>query len=84
MIALPGHRALHDLAVNASIALKVTLVSPVFEIEEIAEELERPLLVEQAQTHGAFKIPSKQRPLALFYPCVVVLLTCVFWLVLFR
>jgi hypothetical protein len=30
------------------------------------------------------RLETEVGPLALFYPCVVVLLTCVFWLVLFR
>lgn len=30
------------------------------------------------------RLETEVGPLALFYPCVVVLLTCVFWLMLFR
>jgi hypothetical protein len=31
-----------------------------------------------------FRLESDAGPLALFYPCVVILLTCLLWLVFFR
>lgn len=31
-----------------------------------------------------FKLENQVGPLALFYPCVVILITCVLWLIFFR
>jgi hypothetical protein len=53
MVAVPCHGTLHDLAVHARIAAKLTLACPLFKIEEIAEELEGLELAEQLETEGA-------------------------------
>ena len=41
MVAVPGDRALHDLPVYAGIAAELVMFAPLFQVEEIAEELER-------------------------------------------
>ena len=50
MVLVPGHGTLHDLPVDARITAELVVFSPVFQIEEVAEELE------------GFILPSSRRP----------------------
>ena len=50
MVAVPCHRAFHDLPVHAVIGGQVVFCRPLFEIEQIAEELIDRVLFKQPQS----------------------------------
>ena len=57
VVAVPGHRALHDLPVHSGIGAKFALAGPLLKIEEVAEELEDFILPKQAQPERTAEMP---------------------------
>ena len=49
---MPRDRILHDLPIYASVAAKLVLASPFFQVEEVAEELEGVFLRELLESDG--------------------------------
>jgi hypothetical protein len=59
VIAVPCDRTLHDLPVHACVAAEWVALSPLFEVEEVAEKPKDLCLVEQTQSQRAAEMGLK-------------------------
>ncbi len=61
MVVIPCNRALYDLAVHAVMGRQIVFGRPLFEIEEIAEELIGIVFRKQFQSNRRAEMPFEQR-----------------------
>ncbi len=56
VVAVPRHRALYNLPIHASVAAELVLAGPLFQIEQIAEELKGRVLSEHPESQRTAEV----------------------------